>query len=88
MSGEMAVAPAFEKTLRLGPGRLFSGVSPVFLFKILHVLGTQGWYYQQILHMADGGREPLKRSVLKAFFLYLWDEYSTAFRMRRARARG
>lgn len=85
ISGEMSVAPAFEKTLKLGPGKMFSGVSPVFLFKILHVLGTQGWYYQQLAHMADGGREPLKRSVLKAFFLYLWDEYTTAFRMRRAR---
>ncbi|TXI11378.1 MAG: NADH:flavin oxidoreductase/NADH oxidase family protein [Rhizobium sp.] len=87
MSGAMDVAPAFEKSLRLGPGRLFSGVSPVFLFKILHVLGTQGWYYQQIAHMAAGGREPLQRSVLKAFFLYLWDEYTTAFRMRMARGK-
>ncbi|MGH8504838.1 MAG: NADH:flavin oxidoreductase/NADH oxidase family protein [Stenotrophobium sp.] len=85
LSGEMAVAPAFEKNLRLGPGKLFSGTSPIFLFKIVHVLGLQGWYYQQLAHLADGGREPLKRSVLSAFFAYLWDEYSTAFRMHRAR---
>jgi tRNA-dihydrouridine synthase len=85
LNGEIDEAPAFEKGLRLGPGKLFSGTSPVFLFKIIHVLGLQGWYYQQIAHMADGGREPLKRSVLAAFFAYLWDEYTTAFRMHRAR---
>ncbi len=85
LSGEISEAPAFEKNLRLGPGKLFSGTSPIFLFKIIHVLGLQGWYYQQIAHMADGGREPLKRSVFAAFFAYLWDEYTTAYRMHRAR---
>ena len=85
LSGEISEAPATEKSLRLGPGKLFSGVSPVFLFKIIHVLGLQGWYYQQIAHMADGGRAPLQRSVFGAFVAYLWDEYSTAFRMHRAR---
>ncbi len=85
ISGAMQVAPAFEKTLKLGPGRLFSGTSPVFLFKIVHVLGMQGWYYQQLAHIADGGTHMLKRSVLGAFFAYLWDEYTTAFRMHAAR---
>jgi 2,4-dienoyl-CoA reductase-like NADH-dependent reductase (Old Yellow Enzyme family) len=85
IAGEINEAPAFERTLRLGPGKLFSGTSPIFLFKIIHVLGLQGWYYQQLAHLADGGREPLKRSVLAAFFAYLWDEYTTAFRMHRAR---
>lgn len=85
ISGHISTAPATEKSLRLGPGKLFSGASPIFLFKIVHVLGMQGWYYQQIAHMADGGREPLRRSVLGAFFAYLWDEYTTAFRMHRAR---
>jgi 2,4-dienoyl-CoA reductase-like NADH-dependent reductase (Old Yellow Enzyme family) len=87
LSGAISEAPAFERTLRLGPGKLFSGTSPVFLFKIVHVLGLQGWYYQQLAHLADGGREPLQRSVLAAFFAYLWDEYTTAFRMHRARRR-
>ncbi|MGH8462019.1 MAG: NADH:flavin oxidoreductase/NADH oxidase family protein [Stenotrophobium sp.] len=85
IAGEISDAPAFEKNLRLGPGKLFSGVSPVFLFKIVHVLGLQGWYYQQLAHIADGGREPLKRSVFAAFLAYLWDEYTTAFRMHRVR---
>ena len=85
ISGEMQVAPAFEKTLKLGPGKLFSGTSPVFLFKITHVLGMQGWYYQQLAHLADGGTQMLKRSVIAAFFAYLWDEYKTAFRMHLAR---
>jgi hypothetical protein len=35
--------------------------------------------------MADGGREPLQRGVFTAFVAYLWDEYTTAFRMHRAR---
>lgn len=85
ISGAMQEAPAFEKTLKLGPGKLFSGTSPVFMFKITHVLGTQGWYYQQLAHLADGGAQMLKRSVIAAFFAYLWDEYKTAFRMHLAR---
>ncbi len=55
------------------------------MFKITNVLGTQGWYYQQLAHLADGGAQMLKRSVIAAFFAYLWDEYKTAFRMHLAR---
>lgn len=85
LSEQISEVPAFEKTLKLGPGRLFSGTSPVFLFKITHVLGMQGWYYQQLAHLADGGKEMLRRSIIGAFFAYLWDEYTTAFRMHAAR---
>lgn len=85
LRGELAVMPAYEKTLKLGQARWLSGASPIFLFKILNVLGQQGWYYQQIIRLGHGQSPDLKRGVLKAFFAYLWDEYTTAFRVRRAR---
>ena len=85
LRGELAVMPAYEKTLKLGDARWLSGASPIFLFKILNVLGQQGWYYQQIARLGRGQAPDLGRGVLKAFFAYLWDEYKTAFRVWRAR---
>lgn len=85
LRGELPVMPAYEKTLKLGNARWLSGASPIFLFKILNVLGQQGWYYQQIARLGRGQAPDLGRGVLKAFFAYLWDEYKTAFRVWRAR---
>ncbi|ULQ47890.1 NADH:flavin oxidoreductase/NADH oxidase family protein [Flagellatimonas centrodinii] len=85
LRGELPVMPAYEKTLKLGNARWLSGASPIFLFKILNVLGQQGWYYQQIARLGHGQAPDLGRGVLKAFFAYLWDEYKTAFRVWRAR---
>lgn len=85
IAGEMAEAPAYERTLVMQQAGLFSPTSPVLLFKLINVLGGQGWYYQQIARLADGLAPALSRSVLGAFFLYWIDELGTALRMHRAR---
>jgi 2,4-dienoyl-CoA reductase-like NADH-dependent reductase (Old Yellow Enzyme family) len=87
LSGAMTRAPAFEKTMKLGNSRLLSGESPLFFIKLINVLGAQGWYYQQIFNLADGGPQPLHRGLLAALCAYLWDEWTTAWRLRRARRR-
>ena len=85
LAGEVDEAPRYEQQVKLSDKKLFSGASPIFLFKIINVLGQQGWYYQRIFDLADGVRLALERGVLRSMWLYLKDEYSTAFAMRRAR---
>jgi 2,4-dienoyl-CoA reductase-like NADH-dependent reductase (Old Yellow Enzyme family) len=75
--------PAFEGTLHLRATGLFSPASPVLLFKMINVLGAQGWYYQQMVFLAQGRTLNLKRGMLRSFIRYLWDEMSRAVRMRR-----
>lgn len=85
LAGEVDEAPRYEQQVKLSDKKLFSGASPIFLFKIINVLGQQGWYYQRIFDLADGVRLALERGVLRSMWLYLKDEYSTALAMRRAR---
>jgi hypothetical protein len=85
LAGDDTALPSYEHSLKLGAG-MFAPGSKVFLFKLVNVLGQQGWYYQQIARAADGLAPALGRSVLSAFVRYLWDEYKTAWRMHRARA--
>jgi 2,4-dienoyl-CoA reductase-like NADH-dependent reductase (Old Yellow Enzyme family) len=85
LNGTLAEAPAYERSLVLQKAGLFSPTSPVLLFKLLNVLGGQGWYYQQLFRLADGLGPDLGRGVLKAFFAYWADELGTAWRMHRAR---
>lgn len=85
LSGQATAAPQYEKTLVLSRRRWLSPASPIFLFKILNVLGAQGWYYQQLFRLADTGRPDLKLGLLSAFFRYMTDELRTARRMHRAR---
>lgn len=85
ISGEIAEAPAYERELRLGRSRWLSGASPLFFIKLINVLGAQGWYYQQIFNLADGKVSPLRRGLFACLLAYLWDEWTTAWRMHRAR---
>lgn len=88
LSGAASEAPQHEKRLRLGSAKWLSGASPIFLIKLVNVLGGQAWYYLQLFRLADGKPADLKLGMLSAFFGYLWDEFSTAARMRRARKAG
>ena len=85
LAGDDAPLPAFEHSLKLGEGVL-APTSNVFLFKLVNLLGQQGWYYQQIERLGDGLKPVLQRGVFSAFLRYLWGEYSTAWRMVRKRA--
>jgi 2,4-dienoyl-CoA reductase-like NADH-dependent reductase (Old Yellow Enzyme family) len=84
LAGSIEVLPSYEHSLRLGHG-VFAPSSPVFLFKLVNLLGQQGWYYQQIERCGDGLAPALRRGVFNAFLRYLWGEYLTAWRMWRAR---
>lgn len=87
LSGEVDEAPRYEKSVKLGNSRWLSGASPIYFFKILNLLGQQGWYYHQIFRLADGLDAEPDRGIVKSFLGYLWDEQKTAWHMRRARRR-
>ncbi|HXG27953.1 MAG TPA: NADH:flavin oxidoreductase/NADH oxidase family protein [Nevskiales bacterium] len=86
LAGEIEAAPQHEKRLRLGSSRWLSGASPIFLIKLVNVLGAQGWYYIQLFRLADGKPADLKLGIASAMLRYLWDELTTAWRVRRARS--
>ncbi|MDD3761932.1 MAG: NADH:flavin oxidoreductase/NADH oxidase family protein [Nevskiales bacterium] len=85
LAGEVDEAPRFEKQVKIGESRWLSGASPIFLLKIMNLLGQQGWYYQQIMRLGHGLDADTGRSAFKALMLYFWDELTTASRMRKAR---
>jgi hypothetical protein len=86
LSGELAEAPAYERTLSIRRRGWLSPASPLFLAKALNVLGAQGWYYLQLFRLADGLAPDLQLGVLRAFRGYVQDELATARRMRAARS--
>jgi 2,4-dienoyl-CoA reductase-like NADH-dependent reductase (Old Yellow Enzyme family) len=75
--------PVFEDKLNLRPHGLFSPASPVLLFKMINVLGAQGWYYQQMVFLAQNEKLNLKRGILRSFIRYWWDDLTRAIQMKR-----
>ncbi len=75
--------PAYEQRLRLANSGWRSPASPILLFKVINMLGAQGWYYQQIERLADGKDADLDRGLMRSFGRHLWDELSRAARLRR-----
>jgi 2,4-dienoyl-CoA reductase-like NADH-dependent reductase (Old Yellow Enzyme family) len=75
--------PIFEDKLNLRPHGLFSQASPVLLFKMINVLGAQGWYYQQMVFLAQNKKLNLKRGILRSFMRYWWDDLTRAIQMKR-----
>lgn len=76
--------PRYEKRMQLGPG-IFAPTTKVHLFRLINVFGQQGWYYLQLMRLADGHKPDFNLGVFGAFWRYLLDEYRTAWRMHRAR---
>ena len=70
LSGDVLIAPKYEATLRLGPGRLLGINSPINLIKGLNGWGQQGWFCIQLIRMADGLSPDLDLGVFKAFRTY------------------
>jgi 2,4-dienoyl-CoA reductase-like NADH-dependent reductase (Old Yellow Enzyme family) len=85
LAGEHEAAPQHEKRLRLGSSKWLSGASPIFLIKLVNVLGAQGWYYLQLFRLADGKPADLKLGIVSALLRYLWDEWRTAWYLHQAR---
>jgi 2,4-dienoyl-CoA reductase-like NADH-dependent reductase (Old Yellow Enzyme family) len=85
LAREVYEMPRYEKQMRLGPG-LFAPTTNIFLFKLINLLGQQGWFYLQIFRLADGKTPDATLGVFGAFWRYLLDEYRQAWRVRRAKA--
>jgi 2,4-dienoyl-CoA reductase-like NADH-dependent reductase (Old Yellow Enzyme family) len=75
--------PVFEDQLHLSARGMFSPASSVLLFKMINVLGAQGWYYQQMVFLALGKKINLKRGILRSFIRYWWDDLTRAIQMKR-----
>ncbi|MEW6205002.1 MAG: NADH:flavin oxidoreductase/NADH oxidase family protein [Pseudomonadota bacterium] len=84
MNGKIDRAASFENMLKLTDKGIFSPVSPILPLKLINVLGAQAWYYQQIFRLADGLEAKPSMSLIGAFFKYLFNEWTTAFKVKRA----
>ena len=62
---------------------VWGGNSSFFPLKLLNVLGQQGWYYQQIMRLADGKSADTAMHLIPALCRYLADEWMSAARLKR-----
>lgn len=85
LSGSIDRAVSHEHRLKLADKGLFSPASPVLPFKLINVLGSQAWYYQQIFRLADGKQPDTSLGIVPAFLAYYRDELQTAARVKWAR---
>ncbi len=85
LAGEADAAVMWEHRLRFAERGWLSPTSPVLPARVLNVLGSQGWYYQQIFRIADTGAPDMRLGLAAAAWAYLKDEIATAGRLRRAR---
>ncbi|MBI1239636.1 MAG: NADH:flavin oxidoreductase [Alphaproteobacteria bacterium] len=77
LDGSRDALPAYEHTLRLGPGWL-SQSSPFTAVKLVNAWGAQGWYCLQLLRMGAGEDPDLRMGVFTAFRRYMANEQRTA----------
>lgn len=77
LCGSVREIPAYENTLRIGPG-ILGPSSPIALLRGLNGWGQQGWFCLQILRMGAGLDPDLKLGVFKAFRDYAKNEAKTA----------
>ena len=83
LRGEIDTLPAHEAGLHLARSGWLSPASPLMLFKVINVIGAQGWYYQQMDRLAVGRPPELGRGVLRSFLRHLWDELTRASKLQR-----
>lgn len=82
LSGATRQTPAYEKTLRLGPGFL-GPHSPINMIKALNGWGQQGWFCLQLLRMGAGRDPDPKMGVFSAFRSYAKNEARAAAALER-----
>jgi 2,4-dienoyl-CoA reductase-like NADH-dependent reductase (Old Yellow Enzyme family) len=85
LSGEADAAVAWEHRLKFAGRGWLSPASPLLPARVLNVLASQGWYYQQIFRIADTGAPDTRLGLGAAARAYLADEFAAARRLRRAR---
>ncbi|MBX3496061.1 MAG: NADH:flavin oxidoreductase/NADH oxidase family protein [Parvibaculum sp.] len=82
LSGAAAETPAYEKTLRIGPG-ILGPHSRFNLVKALNGWGQQGWFCLQLLRMGAGQEPDPRMGVFSAFRNYAKNEARTAAALQR-----
>jgi 2,4-dienoyl-CoA reductase-like NADH-dependent reductase (Old Yellow Enzyme family) len=87
MNGKIDRAASFENSLKMADRGIFSPASPILPLKLINVLGAQAWYYQQIFRLADGLEAKPSMSLIGALFKYLFNEWTTAFKVKRSSRR-
>lgn len=84
ITGRIQATVTHEHHLRLADRGWLSPASPIMPLKIINVIGSQAWYYQQIFRLADGQAPRLSLGVFGAFTAYFRDELATAWRLKRS----
>lgn len=82
LCGAVREVPAYEKSLRIGPG-ILGPHSRFNIMKALNGWGQQGWFCLQILRMGQGLDPDLNLGVFKAFRAYAKNEAKTAAALMR-----
>ncbi len=77
LSGAIATAPLYEKTLRLGPG-FFGPNSPNDIIKAINGFGAMAFFYENIFRLADGLDAKEKMPFLSSFVRFRSGEARTA----------
>ncbi|MCF8469596.1 MAG: NADH:flavin oxidoreductase/NADH oxidase family protein [Parvibaculum sp.] len=77
LSGAAQETPAYEKTLRIGPG-ILGPHSRFNLVKALNGWGQQGWFCLQLLRMGAGKDPDPRMGVFSAFRAYAKNEAKAA----------
>ncbi len=73
LSGEIAAAPSFEKSLRIGKG-FFGPNSPNATIKAINGFAAMAFYYQNIYRLADGLEAQEKMALFPAFIRHQMNE--------------
>ena len=82
LSGTAHETPAYEKTLRIGPG-ILGPHSRINLVKALNGWGQQGWFCLQLLRMGAGQDPDPRMGVFSAFRNYARNEAGAAAALQR-----
>ncbi|MDO8840600.1 MAG: NADH:flavin oxidoreductase/NADH oxidase family protein [Parvibaculum sp.] len=82
LSGAAHETPAYEKTLRIGPG-ILGPHSRFNLVKAMNGWGQQGWFCLQLLRMGAGQDPDPRMGVFSAFRNYAKNEARTAAALQR-----
>ncbi len=85
LDGSVDRAVAWERILRLGPGRLLGTASPLFLLKVINVQGQMAWFYQQLLRLAAGEEADPRLGLISALIRHNLGERRVARRRHYAR---
>ncbi|MDP2123324.1 MAG: NADH:flavin oxidoreductase/NADH oxidase family protein [Parvibaculum sp.] len=82
LAGTARETPAYEKTLRIGPG-ILGPHSRFNLVKAMNGWGQQGWFCLQLLRMGAGQDPDPRMGVFSAFRNYAKNEARTAAALQR-----